>query len=481
MAVYGSPEYYAERGEDDPWISKSSRLTGAANAGLNPGAAYDPNSTASYAQQMQAARAGTQINPADYGPQTGAWTGQNPTGHYQNMDAYNAIMSGNPLPGTVGAPQGPGNDAQAGGPGGVDAANNYNTGGGPVGTKAMGADVPLHQQPANSLGGFQTQGFQYGLGPTGNINMNSMNNAGGYDTNYIGAQRMPVGSVGNSGPYQQQMQEAYYNQAKSRLDPQWQNAQNDMSTQLTNQGITPGSEAYNRQMQSFNQGRNDAYGSAANTAIMNSGQEAARMQGMDINAGNFANQAAQQNYQNRLTSQGAYNQALTGQQGLDLAARGFGNQAQQQGWNQRMGEAQLNNQAWGQNQQLGLQNKSLDQTYSLGLGNQALTGRGLENQERNMDFNQALQMGRYPYELQNLIMQGQYPGSPTFNNNGMPGAPSNPYYNGMQGGYNTSLGGWTGLAQTVGANIPWSQWGGGGGIPDASGVTGNQMTSWWGG
>lgn len=60
---------------------------------------------------------------------------------------------------------------------------------------------------------------------------------------------------------------ANYNQATSRLDPQWQQRQQAQSAELANQGIDLGSDAYNTQMGNFNQGRNDAYSSAMNNAI----------------------------------------------------------------------------------------------------------------------------------------------------------------------------------------------------------------------
>lgn len=58
-----------------------------------------------------------------------------------------------------------------------------------------------------------------------------------------------------------------YNQATSRLDPQWQQRESQQQTQLLNQGLDPGSEAYKNAMGTLGQQRNDAYGSAMNSAI----------------------------------------------------------------------------------------------------------------------------------------------------------------------------------------------------------------------
>lgn len=67
---------------------------------------------------------------------------------------------------------------------------------------------------------------------------------------------------------------------------------------------------------------------------------------------------------------------------------------------------------------------------------------------QQMEFEQALQMGRYPYELQQLMMQGMYPqGNPQMPNVTTPGynSPNNYYNAGMasnqQQGQQNSLGG----------------------------------------
>jgi hypothetical protein len=58
-----------------------------------------------------------------------------------------------------------------------------------------------------------------------------------------------------------------YNQATSRLDPQWDKRLQAERSQLMNQGLDPGSQAFQEQMDSFGRQRNDAYGSAMNSAI----------------------------------------------------------------------------------------------------------------------------------------------------------------------------------------------------------------------
>ena len=48
-----------------------------------------------------------------------------------------------------------------------------------------------------------------------------------------------------------QVQEALYRKQTSMLDPQYQQAESDLTSRLANQGIMPGSEAYNREINNF--------------------------------------------------------------------------------------------------------------------------------------------------------------------------------------------------------------------------------------
>ena len=65
----------------------------------------------------------------------------------------------------------------------------------------------------------------------------------------------------------QDVQDAAYKAQTDRLDPQWEQRQQATETQLRNQGLVPGGEAYTNAMRDFNSGRNDAYSSARTAAI----------------------------------------------------------------------------------------------------------------------------------------------------------------------------------------------------------------------
>lgn len=76
----------------------------------------------------------------------------------------------------------------------------------------------------------------------------------------------------------------------SRLSPQLQQQQDQMRTQLLNQGITPGSEAWQRQYDDYNRGSNDA----RTSVLLAGGQEQSRMAGLEAQRAAFENSATGQ-------------------------------------------------------------------------------------------------------------------------------------------------------------------------------------------
>ena len=157
-------------------------------------------------------------------------------------------------------------------------------------------------------------------------------------------------------PMDMQSVDDIYNRAyetnTARLGPEWQQRQEQMQTQLAQQGLVPGGEAYDNAMRNFNEGRNDAYSTARRDAISQMPQTyqleaASRMQpltefnairtgaqpqmpqfqasqyaGMQgpqlLNAANMQGQWGQQNYQNQLGASNAFMSGL-----MDLAGAGM--------------------------------------------------------------------------------------------------------------------------------------------------------------
>jgi hypothetical protein len=128
------------------------------------------------------------------------------------------------------------------------------------------------------------KGFQYG-GPNVQTSLNLSDIA-----------KMPV----NAGMTGQQAMMA-------RLNPQIEQNRESTRQNLANQGITPGSEAWNNAMREQQQGENDMYSQAALQGI--NADIAANAQGFNqaVQAGQFANTAGEQDFLRQL---GLYNLPL---------------------------------------------------------------------------------------------------------------------------------------------------------------------------
>lgn len=135
----------------------------------------------------------------------------------------------------------------------------------PYGSLAYSADP-------NSPSGFQSN---ITLSPTGQ-NLLNLNNqiSTGLGEQAVGglarvgqsfSQPFDLNSVGA-------IQDKAYGALTSRLDPQWKMQESQLQQRLANQGIPVGSEAWNNEMRSFNQAKNDAYQQANLGAIQTAPQ-----------------------------------------------------------------------------------------------------------------------------------------------------------------------------------------------------------------
>ena len=181
----------------------------------------------------------------------------------------------------------------------------------------------------------------------------------GIDTSGIAA--MPV----NAGMTGQQA-------IMSRLQPQLTQNENATRQRLANQGLVTGGEAYENEMRTMGQNRNDLELQAAAQginldAMMNQqgfGQAQAR--------GQFGNEAQQSQFNAALQNAGMSNTALQQDYQNQLAAQTAQNAAIAQNFNQQLGMAQFGNTAQDQSltQQLQLRNQPLNQITGLMSGSQ---------------------------------------------------------------------------------------------------------------
>ena len=233
-------------------------------------------------------------------------------------------------------------------------------------------------------------------------------------------------NLGSAGDYQGKAEQSIYDRTTARLDPQFEQQQEQLEVSLRNRGLSEGDAAFDSAMSNFNQSKNDAYSSAMNDAITGSGAEASRMHGMDLATREQQFGESDQAYQNRLAQQGMQfgqnnqswqnnlqqqnqqyqqdaarraqeygekmglseneiarmeqqfqqdyakrNQGFNEQIGYDQANR----EGQQQSWNQGMGNANYNNQL----RQMQIQQEMLKRGMPLNEMNQLMAGMGVQN------------------------------------------------------------------------------------------------------
>lgn len=112
-------------------------------------------------------------------------------------------------------------------------------------------------------------------------------------------------TFGGGDRYSQEAEDALMGRFESRNTKQFEQATAAKRTQLYNMGLREGDEAFDRAMEEEANRQTDARQQAMYGATIGAGQEAARMQGMDISAGQaqYGQQMQTANYQNTLRQQ----------------------------------------------------------------------------------------------------------------------------------------------------------------------------------
>ena len=192
---------------------------------------------------------------------------------------------------------------------------------------------------ANPFSANPYQAGQVGQGPQFNQIGNAQQAQGvgqGPQFNQIGnAENLQTGVAGTG----MQGWDAATNLLMSRLSPQMAQDKESQNAALANQGIVPGTQAYNNAMRTFNQGQNDLL----TQAQLQGSQVQNQMFNQNLAAGQFGNQAVTQQNQNQLANLGFNN--ATGQQGYQnqLAGTQLGNQAAQQNYTNQLAGLGFNN------------------------------------------------------------------------------------------------------------------------------------------
>ena len=108
-------------------------------------------------------------------------------------------------------------------------------------------------------------------------------------------------AIDNNDAMRQRAENATYQSYVDKLTPQYAQQVGDMQTRLANQGISVGSEAYNRAMQNLYDSQNDALNQAAYQSVLNGQNAYSQALQNNINTARF-NNSAQQNYINQIQS-----------------------------------------------------------------------------------------------------------------------------------------------------------------------------------
>lgn len=122
--------------------------------------------------------------------------------------------------------------------------------------------------------------------------------------------------VDGSDEARKRAENALFSSYVDKLAPQYRQQQADLTTNLINQGIPVGSEAYQRALDGLTAAQNSALNEAAYQSVLRGQDSYTQSLNNSINAANFANQA-QQNYIDQILSQ-LENSVSGYQKNLDL-------------------------------------------------------------------------------------------------------------------------------------------------------------------
>ena len=227
----------------------------------------------------------------------------------------------------------------------------------------------------------------------------------------------------------------------SRLAPQQAQDRAALENQLAQQGITKGSEAYDREMSRMSQSNTDA----RMQAILAGGQEQSRLASLAQAQAQFQNQAQQQQFDQLLGRGNFTNQSRLGEWQSQLQAQQGNNAAQQQQFAQNAAQGAFRNQALQQGYQnrVGATQANNASAMQAWQANEAARAAGL---------NEAVQLRNQPINEIMAMQSGAQVQSPTFGNTPGLNMPTTDYagliqqnYANQMGAYNSQMNSWNGM------------------------------------
>ncbi|WDZ78749.1 tail fiber domain-containing protein [Ensifer adhaerens] len=277
----------------------------------------------------------------------------------------------------------------------------------------LGRPIDLSGAPAagnpNAINLPQYQ--QYGPGPTLQTTLPNTGSAQGTVANAGSIQT----SLGNSGDIRRSYEtnfdtKRYEDALMARMNPQLDRDRAALETQLANQGLQPGSEAYNRAIDQANRQANDArFG-----AILNAGQEQSRLVGLSQQAAAFENAAQQQAYGQMLQSGQFANQAQSQQYTQNANNLQLSNSAQQQNFNQALAAAGFSNDALQQMHQNSQSTAAANNTLKDQSFNAQQAQLAAQNAARAQYLNEMYAQRNQPINEISSLLSGAQVSSPNF-------------------------------------------------------------------
>jgi hypothetical protein len=282
-----------------------------------------------------------------------------------------------------------------------------------------GPDVQTSLGPTEALRNAPSAG-QYGL--AGAVNPNAFGQASGINAGQYGlaqggvagpnlatsldlsgVARMPI-NAGMTG------QEAIM----SRLTPYLQQQRTSTEAQLVNQGLRPGTEAYNNAAQLLGQQENDARQQAALQGLsldMSANQQG---YGQALSSGQFGNQAQLSGFGANLQNQQAANQAIAQNYGQGMNAQQMQNQAIAQNFGQGTSAQAMQNQAIAQNYGQGMSASQAENARIAQQFNQNQQAAQFGNVAQQQALAEAIQLRQLPLNEITALMSGSQIQNPQF-------------------------------------------------------------------
>jgi len=200
----------------------------------------------------------------------------------------------------------------------------------------------------------------------------------------------------------------------ARLEPQLARNRVSTETQLINQGLRPGSEAYNNAITLLGQQENDQRTQAVLQGLGLDMSANAQGYGQALTLGQFGNTAQGQNFGQGNIQQQLYNQSQAQNFGQGNIQQQLYNQAQAQNFGQGTTAQNTANQAAGQNytqnyNTAGFNNAAQQQQFA-----QNTQRAAFENQARQQALAEAIQMRQMPINEISAFMTGSQIQNPVF-------------------------------------------------------------------